>query len=357
MNSGSSPAELAEQDYRAALHELHSNISVRRLMLVVANILVPAMLMTAADTMSGENYPTELAWLPEQILFVVGLVLALGCLLISWVLARCHMGMVINGTKLRKVASGSWQPAGLNWLGVTTNFVALSGLSVGLGTLMLVYLVGLPGWLGAPLTLGAMALPLAVLAHDHQRASARCQQLDPSWDHGPIPKELLEEHATGSLDDTNNDIAVIVTMAGALFAGAFNAMSNVGAMQPDLRIGVDVGDLQVAAIPALATYLTLSLLLSCRMVLRLRVAVAEHSERLAKLRGESDDPWEFRPLERTFLLYLIVVTMTAASIVITVWSWLGEGDGASAALWGVAAFAAGLVWYPSALGLVRRRRG
>lgn len=356
MDSGSSPAELAEQDYRAALHELHSNIGVRRLMLVVANILVPAMLMAAADTMSGENYPDQLAWLPERILGVVGVVLTIGGLLISLVLCRCHMGMVINGTKMRKVASGSWKAAGLNWLGVTTNFVALTGLSIGLGALVLTYLMGLPSLIGVPLSVGALGLPLAVLARDHRRASAHCRRLDSSWNHGPIPDTLLEEHAIGSLDDTNNDIAVVVAMAGALFAGAFNAMSNVGAMQPNLRLSVEVSALQVAAIPALASYLTLSLLLSCRMVMRLRVAVAEHSERLAELRGEVDDPWQFRPMERTFLLYLIVVTLTAASIVITVWAWLGDAEGSSAALSGVAAFAAGLVWYPSALGLAARRR-
>ena len=53
-------------------------------------------------------------WLPGQLPWLVGGVLAVGGIWTSLILARCHFGMVVNGAKLRKVVSGDLGLAGLN---------------------------------------------------------------------------------------------------------------------------------------------------------------------------------------------------------------------------------------------------
>ncbi len=320
-------------------------------MFVVVNVLVPALLMAGADTLSGGSYSPALAWLPENMLTVVGLVGGLGALLVALVLGRCHKGMVINGAKLGKVVRGQLTTRGLNWLGVTTNLVALSALSAGSGIFLALASLGLP--IGAALGGGvfALVLPLVVLAASHARANRLARLLEPKWNHGPVPAELLEEHATQSLDDVTSDVAVVVTMVVALFAGAFGALSNLGAIPAELNLPLSVADLQRIGVPALAGFLTLSILLSLRMVVRLRIALAEHAQRLAELRGEVDQPWRFQPLERTFLLYAVGLLLAAASAVILVWSQTGAREGLLA---GAAIALLGAVYYPVSLRLARR---
>ena len=341
-----------EIDYRAAMQEVGSNVAVRRLMFVIANVLVPAMLMAASDAMSGSNYPPAIAWLPEHMLTIVGLVTAIGGVLITLVLSRCHMGMVINGVKMAKVRQGELRLAPLNLLGVTSNFVLLTAVSAGSGLCLAAISLGVPWWASCA---GGFVLVLALfgkLSFDHKRAGAVCRKLDEAWNHGSVSRDLQEQHAAASLEDTTSDIAVVVTMAAALFAGAFNAMTNVGSIPSELGLEVAITDLQRFAIPALAGFMLVSLLLSCRMVVRLRIALAQHAATLAKLREEFDDPWRFKPLERTFLLYLIVVLLSVASAVI-----LALNEGGSLAGWiaGGGMALASLLWYPIALGVARRR--
>ncbi|MFN8640157.1 MAG: hypothetical protein U0802_00270, partial [Candidatus Binatia bacterium] len=123
----------AQQDFAAAVHEVDSNIEVRRLMLVLTNVLTPACLMAVSDCLSGTSYPEAVAWLPRFVLPLCGALLLLAGVLVTGVLARCHFGLVLNGTKLRKVETGKLELRGLNWLGVTTNFVWLTALSAALG--------------------------------------------------------------------------------------------------------------------------------------------------------------------------------------------------------------------------------
>lgn len=340
----------AEQDFRAALHEIHSNVGVRRLMFVVANVLVPTMLMAATDAMSGTSYPDALRWVPEYILPLVGAVLAVAGILITMVLSRCHLGMVVNGTKLAVAEDGSFQPMPLNWLGVTTNFVWLTAASAGLGTAVLAGALGTPVWVVALAALLVVVLLMGMLGLQHRRANGICRTLKGNWQHGDLPPVLKERHATESLDDTTNDIAVVVTMAVALFAGAFNAMTNIGGIPADLDVGIPTQEIQAHGLTVLGGYLTLSLLLSCRMVVRLRIALAQHATKLAALRSEPDAPWCFSPTERTFLLYLIVLTLGIASTVITLWSAFPPTDGPTLAYGtGTAVLVAGLLWYPLAL--------
>ncbi|MCA8955084.1 MAG: hypothetical protein KDC87_03365 [Planctomycetes bacterium] len=355
MNPGETmdPVTAAAQDFRAAVREFRSNVEVRRLMFVVANVLVPALVMAAADAMSGADYPPELAFVPRRILSLTGGIAALSGLLIGLVLARCHMGMVIQGNKLAKVLHGRLELAPVNLLGVTPNFLLLTGISAAGGLCLACIAWGLAWWLSALLGAALLVVLMAMLLRDHRRALATARRLDAAWTHAPIAIELREQHATDSLEDTTADIAVVVTMAAALFAGAFNALTNVGGIADQLVLEIPPHTLKRVAVPTLAWFMVVSLLLSCRMVVRLRIALAQHSSTLAGLRQEPDDPWRFKPLERTFLLYGIVLVLACASGGIA-----GRSLGSGVAAWvatGALAMA-GLCWYPFALRLARTTR-
>ena len=69
-SEGQSPTA---QDFRAAMNEVRSNIEVRRLMLVISQVLVPALAMAMTDAMTGLYYTDSIAWLPEHIFAIVGI--------------------------------------------------------------------------------------------------------------------------------------------------------------------------------------------------------------------------------------------------------------------------------------------
>ncbi|MFQ5507329.1 MAG: hypothetical protein ACE5F1_21390, partial [Planctomycetota bacterium] len=263
----------------------------------------------------------------------------------SIILTRCHFGLVVNGTKMLKVVSGELRLAGLNWLGVTTNFVILTSLSAAGGMWLCVASFG---WSEAAGIAGLAVLVLLpmFLGLNHRRANRLCRKLDASWNHGSVSMELREKHTQLSLDATASDISVIVTMAAALFAGFFNAMTNLGGIPPSLVIDLPVSLVKRMGVPICSGYLALSLVLSARMVLRLRLALAEHAARLAELRQEPDDPWGFKILERSFLLYLLVCVLACASLAIFGWSVAGMWTGLGSAL---LLLAFGLHWYPRQL--------
>ena len=75
---------------------------------------------------------------------------------------------------------------------------------------------------------------------------------------------------------------------------------------------------------------------------------------LAHLRHEQDRPWRFRVLERTFLLFLIVLVLAGISALITAWTWTG---GRWATIIALAVVLAGSVWYRTSLAIAARRSG
>jgi len=329
-------------DFGAAMNEVRSNIEVRRLMLVISQILVPALAMAMTDAMTGRHYPESIAWLPEHILALVGVVLVAAGAITTAVLTRCHFGLVVNGNKMRRVVTGATDPQPLNWLGVTTNFTALTALSAGAGLSLLIVSFG--AWLPAVIAGPVFgALLLALLPLQHWRANRLSRELDVNWQHGEVPVALQEEHARMSLEDATSDIAVVVTMGAALFAGTFNAMTNVGDISPDLDLGLRVDAVQQWGLVALSAYTLLSLLLSGRIVIRLRIALAEHSLTVAKLREEPDEPYRFRVRERTFLLFLLLLSLTAVCALILVWTLSGPRVAVIAA---GALMLLGIGWYP-----------
>jgi hypothetical protein len=178
------------------------------------------------------------------------------------------------------------------------------------------------------------------------------QKLESNWQHGEVPSSLQEEHARLSLDDTTSDISVVVTMGAALFAGTFNAMTNVGGIAPDLDLGIPIDAVREWGLVALSGYTLVSLLLSGRMVIRLRIALADHSLTLAKLRSEPDEPYRFSVRERTFLLYTLQHALTSITALILLWTLTGPVIGGSCA---GALMLAGLLWYPLRLARAGRR--
>ncbi|MBK8978596.1 MAG: hypothetical protein IPM29_22090 [Planctomycetes bacterium] len=342
------------QDFEAALHEIESNVDVRRLMIVVVHVLVPASAVALVNALCAPSDVRAVAWLSLELPWILGIVLAVGGVWTSAILTRCHFGLVVNGTKMAKVRSGVLELRGLNWLGVTTNFLGLTALSAAGGAVLCGAAVGRP-WFGAGVGLALVVGLLGWLRVQHARANRLCRKLDASWQSGPVPAGLQEEHARKSLDATNADVSVVVTMAAALFAGAIDAISNLGNLSPAATAALRAPDLdtvqRVAAV-ALAAITFVSLGLSARIVVRLRVALAEHSERLAALRSEPDTPWRFDPRERSFLLFLVVVTLASIMGLIAVWSVAGRPGGIG--------FAAGfalvsVLWYPLQLRAAARR--
>lgn len=340
-----------EQDWRAAMSEIRTNVEVRRLMFVFMHVLLPGMVMAAADALSGADFPPELAWVPRHILAFTGVVLLVAGTVVAVVLARCHFGLVVNSMKMACVEHGTFVPRPLNWLGVTTSFVILCALSSAGGVFLAAAAAG-QALAGAGAAAAVFLALLGVLVWNHRRANELAGRLKSHWERSAVPLPLRERHVTNSLEDCNADIAVAVTMAAALFTGFFAAMTNLGAIPDGLAAGIAVADLKRHGIPACSGYLVVSLLLTARMVLRLRGGIAGHSLDLAALRGEPDDPWRFNPLERTFLLYLVVVAILAAAAVFLAWTWTG-GAAAAALAGGVVAVA--VLAYVSFLGAGRRK--
>jgi hypothetical protein len=144
-------------------------------------------------------------------------------------------------------------------------------------------------------------------------------------------------------------------MAVALFAGVFNALTNLGGIADAAVVTPPAPVLKATAPAALCGFLTLSLLLSLRILVRLRLAFAQHSRALAELRDEQDPTsHRFRPQERTYLLYSIVLVLAAAAAALLARDLAGPRAAVAAA---GAVLAAGAVWYPLVLRGARRREG
>jgi len=352
MTTDGGQAAAAAADFAAAMHEVETNLEVRRLMLVLTNVLTPASIMAVSDCLSGSDYPPAAAWLPPAVLPLCGALLLCVGFLVTGVLGRCHFGLVVNGTKMRKVEKGHLDLQPLNWLGVTTNFVALTAASASLGAASLAAGTG-HGRLALPAAAATALLLMLWLPVCHARANRRCRALDAFWQHDEPPPDLREQHARKSLDATAADISVIVVMAVALFAGVFNALTNLGAIPADVAVVPAPKDLKALAFPVLSGFLLVSLLLSSRMLVRLRLAFGEHSRRLAALRHETDTTaFAWRPQERTYLLYAIVLVLAAASALLLGHERGGPTVGFGA---GAAVLLAGAGWYPLVLTLAGRR--
>lgn len=335
------------------MHEIDSNLSVRRLVFVIANILVPASFVALVDVLGWDlrNLGSGFEVVQEQALGAFGGFLVLGSVVLTAILSRCHFGLVLNGAKMQCASGRSWSPSRLNWLGVTTNFVALIAWSGMFGVLLLGAQIG--QLVVASLIAAAFGFCLmCMLGWNHRRANLRAVSLVDEWPSEDVSVGQREDHARRSLDATTNDISVVVTMAGALFAGAMTAAAATGPIHDLEATGwTDHVGIRRYGLTALCSFTAISLMLAGRMIIRLRIALAEHSEELARLRGERDNPWRFRVQERTFLLYLGLALMVSAIVLFGASSVFELGP--SLAIVGVV-LVVGVIRYP--VGLVRAAR-
>lgn len=344
--------EEANADFAAAMHEVETNLEVRRLMVVLSNVLTPACIMAVTDAMGGATPGDALAWLPPLVLPICGGLLLVVGFLVTGVVARCHFGLVVNSTKMHKVEHGELRLQSLNWLGVTTNFLVLTALSAALGAIGICASFGLGrwSWLAGGLVFVTVLLWLPV---SHARALGLCRRLEAQWRHAPLGREIRAEHARKSLDAAAADISVVVVMAVALFAGVFNSLTNLAAIPDELGVTPSPSTIERWGAPVLLVFVLLSLLLSCRILVRLRLAFGEYSLRLAEFREEEDrGAMRWSPQERTYLLYAIVLILAVASAVMLGWQsagrWAGLGGGGGVLLFGS-------IWYPLVLWQARRR--
>ena len=58
----------ADVDFAAAMHEADSNLEVRRLMLVLTNVLTPACVMAVSDCLTGASPIEAVAALYEELI-------------------------------------------------------------------------------------------------------------------------------------------------------------------------------------------------------------------------------------------------------------------------------------------------
>jgi hypothetical protein len=182
-------------------------------------------------------------------------------------------------------------------------------------------------WLVVPVPVVVLAILLWLV---HWFANAEADRLVEGRPCGPVSANARETHCRLSLEATSADIAVIVTMAVALFIGFYNAMTNFGSISDSLPLEARGAVFKRWGVPLTSGYALMLLLLSARMIVRLRIALADHSQSLADLRGDADEPWRFRFLERTLMLFLIVLVFAGLSAMILFWTWTGGG-------WAVAA--------------------
>jgi hypothetical protein len=171
-------------------------------------------------------------WFHAHICALSGAVLCIAGGIVCIVLARCHFGLVINGSKIAKLREGEVRTRGLNWLGVTTNFVALTALAGAGGLALLLAALGLPGLVAAIAGVGFFVLAFAVFRINHFRANRVVKRLEAHWESGGLRPAQQEEHAQESLSAANADISIVVTMAAALFAGFYNAITVLLAAVP-----------------------------------------------------------------------------------------------------------------------------
>ncbi|MCR4317478.1 MAG: hypothetical protein NUW37_14155 [Planctomycetes bacterium] len=351
----------APQDFSAALREIKGNFDIRRLLFVITNLVLPGVVIALGDLVSGPEYPESGMWFARHIFEFAGLVVILLGFVVGKILVRCHYGLVINGAKLNVSKDGSAKLLSLNWLGVTGSFIILSALSVGAATFVVAKCF-LDFRLSVILGVIAFLINPLLLNLNHWRANRALKKLIPSWSKEDVSQENEEHHAILSLEATNQDIAVIVAMAAALFVGFFSAIANFGSMQESVDYDIPAALVKRYAIFFVSSYLVVTMALSALMVVRLRVSIAEFSETLARLRNEPDDPWRFKFSERTFSLYMFIVMLGSFSTYLLFRS-LECFDGFEAAsgdLWGRFSFfmagtvaIIGTIWYAGKLGLTK----
>ncbi len=316
-------SELPEADLRATdevLHDLQRNFELRRLLLVALHVLVPAFILTGVK-MAAQNAPPEglsLVWEHSLPLAAIGVVVS--SLLVAHGMTRCQHGIVVNGAIINWRIYGHDVDRKLNWQGVSTGFFLLSVLSGVFGLSIAVYCtvaglfqldgVGVAGVVAAAcVILVAIACSWLSSRHKHawQCAVAMIQSEKESAKTDAACRQL---HRINSLDDTNSDIGVVFVTAMVLFSTMLTTLPELSDVSKGrLPQGVATSIVQYGH-AVVAVYAVLVMCLSQSMIIRLRVAMAEHSSQSdAGLASASARVWKPGFYERTSMLFIMLAVM------------------------------------------------
>ena len=309
----------ADDEYFGAITEIQRNLKERRLMFTILNILLPGILLGLGDMLSGADYPAHLSWiLRHSIILAAGFLFTIA-MIISFIIMRCHFGLVINGTKLGKIHTGSLNISRLSFRSIALNFVFVNSIIAGACALLVCRIVDLR-WFGIAFASGTILVLMILFYINHKKASIKCRKLDKFWEPGEVSLKMLEKHKLVSLEATNDDISIIAAMSAAVFIGFYSALSNISGINPTLQLDLPVDIIKNPGISWLTGFICILILFSSLMIARLRLAIGKFSVEIAELHGETDDAYRFKVYEKTFLLYMITIFLAACTLTIFIWT-------------------------------------
>lgn len=295
---------------------LKREFEIRRLMLVVLHIALPALLFTTlnllkmAFALKSSSY--ELASV-VIISLVAGAVVAS---LITLVMLRCHKGIVMTAYDVNYHLYNDTKTALLNPMGVTTCFYFLAIASVLYCLILLAFVIGIfeSSTFGnikiAFFCLAIFFVAYVVLHFTHEEASSTAKAQKKLKDITKNPTD----HRVMSVEATISDMSVLIVMSVSL-------ISALGLIASEIIILASNQAAVYQKLFSLFTHVTLIyvifvILLSQIMFIRLRVALAEHSCELGFLSERRSYAWKLTAVERSFFLYLLLCLFAVTTILL-----------------------------------------
>lgn len=347
-----------------------SALEQRRLAFVVSNLIVPSTAVACVTSAIGTRYGTELAWVPRLVVLGALAMLVVSNLIISLIVMKCHASLVLNGQQMLAMTRGTYEPRALNLGGVSFAFYIISTLWTLLGLVALLRMAGVEklGFVVIPvLVLGSLMLYAFLRKHelatgDGEKAFDAIRDAVSSDELASYASnEKLELHAEDSLRATALDLAVVVSMAAALFVGSLTCLANVGGLNSSLQ-HVDTALLGRLVFPWMQLGTAVSVLLSANMLIRLKLALLDWAPKASgqlTSGAESDVVWG---LDNSLLLLVLLLGLLGASSALGALAWL---DGWHAVCVGGVVVAPTLVtymvkvrrWKPAADSATLRQRG
>ena len=318
------------------IRELQRNFYQRRLLLVALHLLVPGFILTGVKfaTLNRAVPGLEFLWTHSLAFAAIGVIL--GSLLVAMSMTRCHFGILVNGALVNWRIYGERVDCKLNWFGLSAGFYLLSICSMSFGLAIAIYCLieaAIPlKFQTAIIPLICMGLAVVGLSvwrfeKTHAQGYAIASRLLRSECESRRPDQhLRSKHRMNSIDDTNEDIGVVVVTAVALF-------TTMVAVLPDLAdVNTHyIGERLAGAVfnhgmPVTISYALLVLILSQSMLIRLRIAMAEHVSELNKYRqGEELRVWSSTLQERTSILYLFLSVLFSLFAMALYARWFDSG--------------------------------
>lgn len=302
------------------LRDLRRNFELRRLLLVALHVLVPSFILTGVS-MSTQDAPLpglEILWSHSLILAACGVIISSA--MVAHGMIRCQHGIVVNGALVNWRIYGKLVPDKLNLHGVSSGFYALAVLSLLFGLSIVGYytitsIFGVDGWHLYVFVCGACSVLfiLAVLwfASRHKsawRSSSDLLELEEGSSQRDESSRQL--HRMNSLDDTNSDIGAVFVTAMILFSTMLSTLPDLAQIYSTNLVAELAVAIGLLGTEVVVVYGILAMFLSQSMLIRLRVAMAEHISQTDSGKIVNDmRVWDPSVFERTSMLYMMLATM------------------------------------------------